>query len=929
VEDARGEKMKRVLMLICSAMAFSAIAASTIGPNDLRSVPVEKVIVTDSFWAPRLQLFRTTTINDVFTKFEGYHDSQISQGDAFSNFDRVAQGQLGAGGHVGDPWWDGLIYESIRAAADFLKSKSDAALEGRVDAYIHRIKAASDSDPDGYINTSIQLANPPNQRFMNGFFHESYNAGCLAEAGIHYYQATGKTELLYAACRFANYLCSIMGPGKANYVPEHAIAEEAFIKLYQLFKSDASLKNKLSPLIINEDNYRALVEFWIENRGNHANRLNNMIWNSPDIYYAQDHDYYYNQKTCAGHAVRATLFYTGIIACGRENGVQTYLASAQTLWDDMIGKQMYLTGGLGSTSGGEAFGGDYHLPNDGYCETCASVGGGFYCQRMNMAFADGKYTDILETELYNGILGGIGLQGTTYYYQQPLVATDYSRWNWHPCPCCPPMFLKIMSEMPGYIYSHCGDSVYANLFVGSNATVSMPGYDLTIRQTTGYPWLGTVTFHLSLQNTHAFGFLVRIPAWSKTTRLILNGQSISPSVNNGYACINRTWKNNDSLQMTIDMTPQRAYADLHVAADAGRVGLRRGPIVYCLEGVDNHYATNGDYNFDCYLPKSAMIHDQYEPTLLGGIYSLNAQAVLMETDAQNAVVTKSAPVKAIPFYARANRTSGKMNVWIAEDSTLAVPSGVTFAADTTIYYHIVNRLSGKAISTVGNASADETDLVLGTIVEGNYSQQWHLRPLNNGDFEIINRDGSNAISCQSGDTAQGTAVHLWTYLGPAADQDWQIVSVGSGYYKIVNRLSNNAISCKGAGTTDSTILHLWNYLGSAADQDWQLVPIEPPSATKPGRRTSGDLPEFSLCRYSKGIVIRWNKPLSGLKPSIRIFDLHGAFVKELRLDSRIKKEAFWNGTTEMGLKVASGSYVISIENGKKVFGRILATIVNP
>ncbi len=799
-------------MVVCIVIV-SAISAFSLAPGDMAAVPVENVAISDSFWTPRLQMFRTTTINDVFTKFEGYSGT-VSNGNTFNNFDRVAQGL--SGGHVGDPWWDGLVYETIRAAGDFLRKTPDAALEARVDGYINRIKAASDHDPNGYLNTAIQLGGVA--RFSDPFYHEIYNAGCMTEAAVSYYQATGKTTLLYAACRFANYLCSIMGPGIKNYVPEHANAEQAYIRLYQLFKNDTSLKSKLSPLVIDENKYRGLAECWIESRGNYTNRYNNQSLTSPNREYFQDHATYSNQVPCVGHAVRATLFYTGIIDCGRVNGNATYLSSAQAIWDDMANRQMYVTGGLGSSSNGEAFGGDYQLPNNGYCETCASAGGAFFCQRMNMAFADGKYGDALENELYNGALGGISLDGTHYYYNNPLQSTNDSRWAWHACPCCPPMFLKLMSEMPAYIYSHNNDSVYANLFVGSSATINMPGYNITITQKTGYPWSGISTFTMGLPGAKTFGFFVRIPAWSPAAAVSVNGQTATPQVSAGYANITRTWNSGDSVTITLDVSPRRVYADSRVAADVGMVALARGPIVYCLEGMDNHDNANNQVNFTCTLPKSGALSSQYEAALLGGVWTISGAGFYTTTNA-GVPVANPMTIKAIPFFARANRTAGQMNVWINEDSV-----GFPFKPDTIAWYKIINRNSGTAMSTAGNASANGTNIVLGTFSSTNSTQQWRIAGAGSGYFRIINRAGSNALSCQGGGTTNGTLLQLLAYSA-TTDQNWQIIAVGGGYFKIINRKSGRAASCAGAGTADGTAIHLWDYLGGYPDQDWTFVNV--------------------------------------------------------------------------------------------------------
>ena len=786
----KGLKSTFVSMILVLTSLFVFLLPETtlfaVTPGELLPVPIENVTINDSFWAPKMTMWRTTTINDVFTKFEN--------SNAFTNFDLVAQGITGT--HYNDPWWDGLVYETIRAAADFMKKTPDSALKTRVDGYINRIKAASDRDPNGYLNTTIQTANPAKTRWADGYNHESYNMGCMIEAAVHYYKATGSTTLLYAACRFANYASSLFGYGKNNYVPEHAIAEEALIDLYKLFKADTTLKPKLSPLTINEDNYRALAEFWVENRGNHTNRYNNTIWGE----YAQDHDYYYNQTTCKGHAVRAALFYTGIIAAGRVNGNTTYLNSAKTLWDNMANKQMYVTGGIGSTSNGEAFGGDYILPNDAYAETCAAVGAAFFSHRMSLAFAESKYADVLETELYNGALGGAGQNGTSYFYTNSLKSDGESRWTWHPCPCCPPMFLKLYSEMPSYLYSYNSSSIYTNLYVGGQANINLSGTNVTLTQTTTYPWDGTVTMKVGLPSAKAFSLFFRIPGWSSGTTFAVNGGSVSPTIITGYAQINRTWNNNDTVTITIPVAPKRFYANPAVLADRGMVALQRGPIVYCLEGADN-----GGANFNMVLPKNNALSSQYN-SMLGGIYTITAQT------------STGATLTAVPFYARANRTVGKMNVWITEN-----PSPF----DPNMNYKIINKKSGKALSCYQGGTANNTNLVLYDYVSA-ADQLWKIQDAGNGYYKLINNKSGRAASCLGGGTANGTNCILYDYVS-ATDQNWQITAGSTNYLKLINQKSGRAMSCRDGGTANNTQIHLWDYLGGYDDQDWVIIPVFDPA----------------------------------------------------------------------------------------------------
>ena len=448
-------------------MLLILMATSTLAdnpkPHQLAPVPIQQVVIQDEFWSPKLKTWRKVTLPDCLAKFE--------KDGALINFDKIRDG---AGGeHGGPPWYDGLIYEMIRGGADFLASQRDAVLEARLDSYIERIAAAAAKDPDGYLNTYTQLKEPGHRWGLNGgddnHQHDVYNAGAMVEAAVHYFRATGKTGLLQVATRLANHMADVMGPPpKQNVVPGHSLGEEAMVKLYLLFREKPELKAQM-PVSVDEPRYLKLAEFWIENRGNHEGRKSY----GP---YGQDHQPVLQQETIEGHAVRATLLGAGLVATANVNGREDYLTAARRLWENMVQRRMYVIGGLGAVAGHEGFGPDYVLPNNGYLETCAAIGAGFFHHNLNLALADARYADELERALYNAILPGVSFQGNTYSYENPLEAGPKRvRWAWHGCPCCPPMFLKIMGALPGYIYAQEPGAVYVNLFVGSRANLSING----------------------------------------------------------------------------------------------------------------------------------------------------------------------------------------------------------------------------------------------------------------------------------------------------------------------------------------------------------------------------------------------------------------------------------------------------------------------
>lgn len=657
------------------------------------AVPAGRVVIDDAFWSPKLATWRRVTVADCLDKFD--------REGAFRNFDNVARGRLDAP-HGGPQWYDGLVYELIRGAADLLAQHPDPALEARLDAVIDRIAAAAARDPDGYINTYTQMREPGHRWGQNGGDdreqHDLYNIGCLVEAGIHYQRATGKTTLLATAVRAANGMVALMGPPpRRNIIPGHALGEESFVRLYELFRDHPDLKEKVG-VPVDERAYLDLARFWIDARGHHEGRRS-------FAEYGQDHMPVLRQATIEGHAVRATLLAAGVAAFGVAGERPEYVEAADRLWRNMATRRLYITGGVGAIAHDEKFGGDFVLPNDGYLETCAAVGCGFLDQNLFLATGDAAKVDELERSLYNGALAGVALAGNSYFYENPLQSgRSRARWSWHPCPCCPPMFLKLMGALPGYIYATDDEGVYVNLFVGSRAKIDL-GKDrgrLAIAQTTAYPWEGEARLAIDPERPATFDVRVRIPAWctggaingglyatsaagADAFALSVNGQDVAaPPVERGYAVLRREWRAGDVVRVRMAMPAQRVAADDRVESDRGRVALMRGPIVYCLESPDNLGRVR-----DISLPGGTPIVADHRPDLLGGVTVLRVAAERLPIEGGGPA---AAEVVAIPYYANANRGPAEMLVWIpttpdaatrATLASLATPSAShCFANDT-------------------------------------------------------------------------------------------------------------------------------------------------------------------------------------------------------------------------------------------------------
>lgn len=674
--------MKRIFAYLIfgslSCLPGSLVKATAQPANQLTPVPIQSVTIDDAFWSPKRTVWQEVTIPDCFDKFEN------DRGGALNNFDRVRDGLTD--GHAGPPWYDGLIYEMIRGAADFLAAHPDSALEKRIDGYITRIAAAQAKDMNGYLNTWTQLQHPNQHWGLNGgndgYQHEMYNIGALCEAAVHYYQATGKTSLLKVAVKLANYTCDQVGPApKYELIPNHAIAEEAFGNLYLFFRAHPELKHEM-PVAVDEPRYLNLAQYWIEARGHE--RKDQKSYGA----YNQDHQSVFEQPTIEGHAVRAALLFGGIGALAGINGREDYRTTAIRLWENMAGKKLYLTGGIGATAEGEAFGKDYLLPNDGYLETCGAAAAGFFDRNLNLLTGDARYVDALERELYNGALTGVSLAGNAYTYVNPLQAANgNSRWAWNGCPCCPPMFLKLMGALPGYIYAQDKTGIYVNLFVGSQANIQFSERTVQLKQTTDYPWNGDVKITIESAKAGEFDLHIRIPGWCQgaaaaddlyqasnrpltgAAHLKINGKPVEKvAIVHGYATLHRRWKSGDVVQLALDMPVQHVTANANVAADKGRVALMRGPIVYCFEGADNGAAVQ-----NLVIPPGTPFTPEYRSNLLGGVTVLNGTATGVFRTGKDQTTATLFKVIATPYYANANRGTCPMQVWMPESQDSANP----------------------------------------------------------------------------------------------------------------------------------------------------------------------------------------------------------------------------------------------------------------
>jgi hypothetical protein len=642
------------LALLLGCAAFSAVADQP-GSYPIAVVPFTRVRLTDTFWAPRLEINRTVTIPFGFKKSE--------QEGRIRNFERAAHKRPGP--YEGKmPFDDTDVYKLIEGASYSLQSHPDPALDRFMDGVIDKIAAAQ--EPDGYLTTykTIDPTRSPapwvkaGPRWTQELYgsHELYNAGHLLEAGYAHYRATGKRNLLEVGKKFADLLDRTFGPGKLMTPPGHQIVETGLIKL-ETATGDAR--------------YEKLARFFLDQRGNAAGHTLNGPVN-------QDHLPVTQQTEAVGHAVRAAYMYAGMVDIATLENDTRYRHAVETIWDDVVSRKMYVTGAIGARHDGEQFGAAFELPNKyAYGETCASIASVYWNHRMFLQSGEAKYIDVLERTLYNGVIAGVSLSGDEFFYPNPLESDGHFAFNkgavtrkpWFDCSCCPTNLARFIPAIPDYLYALEKDVLYVNLFVDSEARIDLAGGPIMIAQKTAYPWDGAIAIHLTPERPRAFEVRVRIPGWAqdrpvpsalyryagapqRAFTLRVNGKTAGAKLVKGYAVIARTWSPGDVIALDLPMPVRRVLADDRVADDRGKVALERGPLVYCAEAADN-----GGTALDIVVPDRAAFTVERRPELLGGVSVLRAAASTRDG--------RPRQLTAIPYYAWSNRGPGEMAVWFA------------------------------------------------------------------------------------------------------------------------------------------------------------------------------------------------------------------------------------------------------------------------
>jgi len=630
----------------------------------LTPVRLTEVIVDDDFWTPRIK-----TNRDVTLPIEHGQCKKTGRLDAWKLDWKPGKKNMP------HEFWDSDVAKWIEAAAYSLALFPDKNLEGKVDRVIDMIAGAQQKD--GYLNIYFTVCEPEKRWRNLRDMHELYCAGHLMEAAVAWLEATGKRTFLDVMRRYADYIDSVFGSekGKMRGYPGHQEIELSLVKLYR---------------VTGEKRYLRLAKFFIDERGKcphyfdkeaKARGEGRKSYEYGNYDYLQAHLPVREQATAEGHAVRAVYLYSAMADVAMETGDAKLFGACRRLWENVTQKRMYIHGGIGSTRFGERFTFDYDLPNEEvYAETCAAIGLVFWAHRMSQADPDSRYADVMERALYNGTISGVSLDGKRFFYDNYLAVKPQAlpfrgqkpsvRQEWFGCACCPPNIARLLASFGQYIYSQNSREVYVHLYVGGSAKIDVAGQKVTLTQKTGYPWKDKIVLSVKPDRNAEFTLALRIPRWCRDPRLKVNGKflRVAGLVKKGYAKIKRLWKSGDKVELTLPMQVEQIEAHPGVREDCGKVALRRGPVVYCLEQIDN-----GADLADIRLERESKLTARFDPKLLGGVVVITGKAKRRNSadwrgDLYRPVgsKTKTVNIKAVPYCTWENRKSGEMIVWIRE-----------------------------------------------------------------------------------------------------------------------------------------------------------------------------------------------------------------------------------------------------------------------
>ena len=662
----------KLFIPLVGLFATAALAAQTAsGGYPIDPVPFTSVkVAPDSFWGQRLKASREVTIPLAFSKCE-------SEGryENFVKAEKQMHSPVNLGYEVkGFSFDDTDVYKTIEGASSVLQTYPDRKLEAYIDSVLAIVAAAQ--EPDGYLYTARTM-NPEHphewagdRRWVNDeeLSHELYNLGHMVEGAVAHWQATGKRNFLDIAIRYADCVVREVGarPGQARVIPGHQIAEMALARLY---------------LATGEKKYLDEAKFFLDERGKTGHN---------DLY-NQSHVPVLEQDEAVGHAVRAAYMYAGMADVAALTGNRGYIDAIDRIWENIVSKKLYITGGIGATNMGEAFGKNYELPNmTAYCETCAAIGNVYVNYRMFLLHGDAKYYDVLERTLYNGLISGVSLEGNGFFYPNPLEsAGQHARKAWFGCACCPSNICRFIPSVPGYVYAVKDNALYVNLFMPNTMTQSIAGKAVTLTQKTGYPFDGDI--EISIDKTalkKEMALKVRIPGWVRGEpvpsdlyayaddarpgySVTVNGVPLPVTgLDKGYFTITRKWKKGDKVVIHFDLEPRVVKAHAEVAADEGRIAVERGPVVYCAEWPDNPgFSVRGTI-----VNQKPAFRVRHSSDLYG-IDQIVTLAQALSYGADGRLVVRDVDLTLIPYYAWCHRGSGEMTVWLPQTVQATIPSG--------------------------------------------------------------------------------------------------------------------------------------------------------------------------------------------------------------------------------------------------------------
>lgn len=654
----------------------------------IQPVAFTQVHVMDNFWAPKIKVNADITIP--------YTLDQCRKTGRIDNF-LVAAGKKKADKLTEYTFDDTDLYKIIEGASYGLQVTKNPQLERYLDTLIAIIGDAQEKDGYLYTFRTAKMEKPHDwvgsKRWEKeeDLSHELYNSGHLFESAVAHYQATGKRSLLNIAIKNADLLVKTFGYGKEERFPGHQIIETGLTKLYR---------------VTGKKEYLDLAKFFLDLRGT-PGHLNHE--------YSQAHKKVIDQHEAVGHAVRATYMYTGMADVAALTGNQQYLEAIDDIWHDVVEKKLYITGGIGATGNGEAFGKAYDLPNmSAYAETCAAIANVYWNSRMFLLHGDAKYIDVMERTLYNGLLSGVSLGGDRFFYPNPLASMgQHQRSAWFGCACCISNMTRFLPSMPGYVYGQNKNDLYVNLFVGSVSQIKLPAGNITITQKTNYPWEGKNELIINPSAAAKFALHIRIPGWAidqpvpgdlyatankvqKPVAILLNGNPVKYKMEKGYAVLDRSWRKGDKITLDIPMDVKRILANEQVSDDKSRFALQRGPIIYCLEGPDNNDAAV----MNIVVKKDEPVQAVYKPGLLNGVMTLQMKgsATKRQLNSDELIKTQQ-DVVAIPYYSWANRGPAEMEVWIPYEESAAKPKPApTIASKSKVSGSITNNRMLKGLN---------------------------------------------------------------------------------------------------------------------------------------------------------------------------------------------------------------------------------------